>query len=457
MSALIKLLESVERPDLFSRPGRTDVANAQRFALEHRADVFYSGRNWFCWDGARFAVDDCCRIEALGKLTAMNLWREVADRNRAPSTQLATFLKSSCSASGVSNMVKLARSALAVPLKGLDADPMLLNCRNGTIDLRVGKLKSHRREDRITKVCPVDYDEDAKCKLWHEMLDRSFAKDQGLIAFVQRWLGYCLTGDVREQVLVVLHGDGANGKSTIVSTVLGVMGDYGLKAPRGLLLSKRGDSHPTLLASLAGKRAVFASETDNEALLDEAAVKDLTGGERQTARKMHQDYSEFIPTYKISLSTNYLPSIHGIDHAIWRRLLRVPFAIKIPEADQNKQLVDDLIAEWPGILAWMVEGCLEWQRKGLDLPQAVIAATEEYRNEEDIFNRWIDESCELGSEKIESATRLRESFIEFGGNSKMSAKAFNKLLAKRGFRSDKAKSGPYKNRVVYYGLVLADE
>jgi putative DNA primase/helicase len=229
--------------------------------------------------------------------------------------------------------------------------------------------------------------------VWLAFLDRIMARDSTLIGFLQRAIGYSLTGSVSEQVLFFLHGTGANGKSTLTTVLLQLLGDYGRQAAPGLLMAKKGEAHPTAEADLFGARLVVSQEIDQNRLLAEGTVKQLTGGDRMKVRRMREDFWEFTPTHKIWLSANHKPIVHGVDHAIWRRILLLPFAVTIPKDEWDLKLAEKLTAELPGIFAWAVRGCLAWRERGLDPPARVSAATQAYRTEMDSLGEFIAERC----------------------------------------------------------------
>src|SRR5208283_4668705 len=227
---------------------------------------------------------------------------------------------------------------------------------------------------------------DAVCRTWLAVLEKIFNRDSEVIGYLQRFTGYSLTGDVSEQVLNIWHGVGANGKSTVANTIMEMLGsDYAMKAAADLLLAKWDNDHPTALTDLHGKRFVACIETDDGRRLAEALVKELTGGDPIRARRMREDFWQFMPTHKVVLACNHRPTVRGTDHAIWRRLKLVPFNVVIPPNERDKQLPAKLRDELPGILAWAVRGCLDWQRHGLEDPKAIIAATADYQNAEDVL------------------------------------------------------------------------
>jgi putative DNA primase/helicase len=248
-----------------------------------------------------------------------------------------------------------------------------------------------------------------------------------------------LTGDVSEQIVPVFYGTGANGKSLILGALQGVLGeDYAMKAAPDLLMAKRGDSHPTERADLFGKRLVCCIETEEGQRFNESLLKEMSGGDSIRARRMREDFWQFAPTHKLVVAVNHKPIVRGTDHGIWRRLRLVPFSVTIPDAEQDKQLPAKLVDEYPGILAWAVQGCLNWHRTGLRCPDAVKAATEEYRSEQDVLGEFIKECCTTSAGDSARASELFKAFQEYTG-SKISQTKFGKVLNERGF--DRAKIG----------------
>lgn len=253
--------------------GRTDLANARRFVFMHgdRLRYCHAWKRWLVWDGRRWAVDDDRAVQRLAKATADNIWGEALKWNDSNTLKHAAATASS---RGITAMLALAESELPVSVDDLDSQPHLVNCASGTIDLRTGEMRPHRREDNLTKLSPVEFLKYAPAHAWERFLGDVFSGDTELIRFVQRWFGYCCTASVREHVLAVFHGDGSNGKSTLLEAVTSTLGpDYAAAAARDLLLEKRGDSHPTEVADLFGRRLVVSQETDGGRVLAESQVK----------------------------------------------------------------------------------------------------------------------------------------------------------------------------------------
>jgi putative DNA primase/helicase len=288
-------------------------------------------------------------------------------------------------------MIDVAKSFSSIALghDNLDTDPWLLNVDNGTIDLRTGLMREHRRDDLITKMALVIFDPNAKAPTWDAFLDRAMGGSQDLVSYLQRMIGYSLTGAILEHVVAFMFGGGANGKSTLLAAIHAMLGDYATPAPRGLLFRSRNERHPTALATLHGRRFVTCSEIEEGQAFDEALVKDLTGGDPIECRRMREDFWSFTPSHKLFLAGNHKPTVRGDDEGIWRRIRLVPWIITIPESERDTNLPSKLRAELPGILAWAVRGCMAWQSNGLDEPAAVKLATSKYREESDTLGEFF--------------------------------------------------------------------
>jgi len=325
---------------------------------------------------------------------------------------------------------------LAATVEQWDADPWLLNTPDGVVDLRTGRIRPHRAADYMTKITAVAPARDCPCPRWQRFLKEVMAGDAGLIEYLQRVCGYSLTGDIGEHVLCFAHGSGANGKSTFVNLLLWLMGGYAVAAPMETFTANRSDGHPTELARLHGARLVTAQETEEGRHWAENRIKMLTGGDPITARFMRQDFFTFRPQFKLFISGNHRPRLRNIDAAIRRRFHLIPFAVQIPGDQQDKTLPAALRAEGPGILAWMIEGAVRWQRKGLTAHAAVRMATDDYMNTEDTLGSWLAECCEIGEELRDSTTRLYHSYeawIRQAGEHAPSQRRFVHALAARGY------------------------
>lgn len=426
----------------------TDLGNAGRLVAQHGKDLRYCHPwgKWLVWDGRHWRIDDTAEVERRAKETVRSIYAEAArepdDKRREA---LAKHAVRSESASRISAMIDLARSEPGIPIlpHEIDADPYLLGCLNGTLDLRTGTLRPHRREDFITKLVPVEYNPNAKCPLWHAFLWRIMDGNENLIRWLQKAVGYCLTADVSEHVLFILHGVGANGKSVFLRTLLNLLGPYGKPTDPDLLLARYGEAHPTGIADLMGARLAVTIETDEGRRMNETLVKWLTGGDKLKARFMRQDFFEFEPTFKLWIATNHKPMIRGTDDGIWRRLRLIPFAVTIPEHERDPKLIEKLKAELPGILRWAVEGCILWQQEGLGMPDEVRAATQAYRQEMDVLAQFLAECCVLEPNAKVFAKHLYPAYVKWceeNGERPLTQTAFGTRMAERGF--EKVRWGP---------------
>lgn len=349
------------------------------------------------------------------------------------------------------NILAIARSRLVLNHSVLDADPMLLNVKNGTIDLKSGALCDHKPGDFITKMAGCDYVNDSLCPTWERFLQRVMGGDEELIRYVQAAVGYSLTGLATEQVFFVLYGTGANGKSTFEVVISEMLGDYAQAAPPGLLMAKKHEGHPTELAALCGARFVTATEVNASAQWDEEKVKMLTGGDTIKARRMHEDFWEFRPTHKLWISTNHQPETRDNSIGFWRRVRMIPFTERIPVEEQDPHLLKKLRQELPGVLAWAVKGCLVWQENGLGTSQKVSDATATYRHHQDILGRFLEDCCDQDMTYRVKAQELFTAYASWARLNRemdLSQKQFGERIRERGFEAKKAST------IQYLGLRL---
>lgn len=467
-----EVTDSVSSLNLKDASARTDVANAKRFHAMFGSDVRWCEPwgKWLVWDGCRWSSDAEKRIDTMAKRVADQVWKETAKllpkADFATGKELTAFARSTASARGISNMLALAKSEPGVPILPdvLNAEPWLLNCPNGTIDLRTGKLRPHAQSDYLTTLCPTPYDPAATCERWQRAVDTILDGKRDLIGFVQRLLGSAIVGTVVEHILPILWGDGSNGKGLFLETIMDDLGpDYACKISSEVLMASKGDRHPTELADLHGKRLVVASETDDGRRLREGLLKEITGGDTIKARRMREDFWQFRPSHTLVLLTNHKPIVKGNDHGVWRRLCLVPFTQKFWDADRgqsgppelkaDKYLRDALEAEHAGILAWLVRGCLEWQCDGLRQPEEVTAATAEYRSEMDVIGAFLGECCieEVGcTAKASDVYASYVAWCKASGEHPITQRRFGIALSDRGL--DRYKS----DGVWYRGLMLTE-
>jgi putative DNA primase/helicase len=423
----------------------TDLGNATRLVHRHGRNLRYCWlwRKWLVWDGKRWVKDDTGEVYRRAKDTVASIYQEArsAPDDDARKALAKHALRSEAGAR-IKEMVDLARSDVPVTPDELDASPDLLNVINGTIDLRTGELREHCREDLITKIAPAKYRPDATAATWEAFLERVLPGEE-LRAFVQRAVGYSATGDTSEQCMFINHGGGANGKTTCQEAIAAALGDYAMRAPTEMLLTKRSGGISNDVARLKGARFVSASETEEGRRLAESLVKDLTGQDSITARFMWAEFFDFAPTHKLWLSTNHKPEIRGTDNAIWRRIRLIPWSVTIPPAEQDKKLPTALRHELSGILAWIVRGCLAWQREGLQAPDEVRKATGEYRAEMDVLAGFLAECCELDTGHWEYAKDLYECYKRWcdeNGERPEPQRKFGGRLGERGFQRDRGGS-----------------
>ncbi len=437
-----------EAASIFSSPITfTDGWNASQLVAEHGHDIRFIPdiSKWFVWDGTRFKEDRKLTIVKLAKQTVRMIYR-LASEEPEKSVRKAIVkhaVKSDDNGKYVA-MIELAKSEplIALTPDELDSDPMLFNVQNGTIDLKTGKLVSHNRRNLITKIAPVRYDPEAVCPFWLDSLRLYMKGNDDLIRFLQRAIGYAMTGEIREHVLFIFYGTGANGKSAFFKTIQGMFGDYGKGADPELLLKRRHEAHPTGIADLKGARYVTITEVGENVRLNEPLVTRLTGGEELTARFMRENFFDFEPTHKLFLAVNHKPNIRETTTGIWRRVRLIPFEVNVEEtlsADELlpfSVLIAKLKEEWSGILNWAVQGCLDWQCDGLGMPSAVQKATQSYRDEMDVVGGFITERCienESASEKAKDLYAEYKNWCEDTGEYCSSQKVFGGKLTEKGF------------------------
>jgi P4 family phage/plasmid primase-like protien len=428
---------------LACRPA-TDTGNGERMAARHGDKIRYCHpwSKWLVYDGCRWKLDNTAAVRRLAKDSVRRIYAEastLADEEKRKAL-VAWGLKSE-SRDRISAMLDLASTEDRVPILAdqMDQDGWLFNCPNGTVDLKTGNLRPPRRTDFLTQLCPVNFDPAAEAPLWNQTLHLFFNGDEDLIDYWQRICGYALVGVIRDHVMPIAYGTGANGKSTILGTLLGVFGsDYGMKCPPDMLMAKKWDSHPTDRADLFRKRLVVAIETEAGRRLNETMVKELTGGDRIRTRRMREDFWEFSPTHTLVMATNHKPVIRGTDRGIWRRLRLVPFSISVEGSADDRDMPAKLLGELPGVLAWCVRGCLKWQEKGLEEPQSVKEATSGYRGEQDLIGAFLAEHTLQNPQFRVRCGVLYERFkkwAEAGNEHVMTMRSFGETMRERGIET----------------------
>lgn len=440
-----------------------DQGAGERFAFDHLGCLIYvaDSGHWRAWDGRRWAEDfGKVAVNSAAKRTANRINEDAMQLGEgAASKTVKAWVKKCHSTTGRENMVKDATSEPGMhTLQGaFDLDPWKLNVANGVLDLKALELIPHSPEHRQTKLLDIAYDREEPLPMrWLGFLDRIMAGNSDLIGYLQRAVGYCLTGTLGEDVMMFLHGSGANGKTVFIRVIQALLGEYSDVIPTEVLMDagrmQKNGASPDI-AKLQGVRLVVASETHEAKHIDEQLVKQLTGRDLISARRLYSDSFTFAPTHKLILVGNHKPEIRGTDEGIWRRIHLVPFTVTIPEAERDGDLGPAIIREeLPGILAWAVTGCEWWQREGLNPPPEVCEATEDYRSEMDILGAWIEERCETEADQCEGSSSLYQSYKDWmdrQGQRAWSQRRFSNSLALRGFRREKGRMGTR-----FYGIAL---
>jgi putative DNA primase/helicase len=393
---------------------QTELGLAERIVHWHGHDLAWSPDLgcWLVWDGSIWAVDKGAATQKRVVDVLRVKCKEEADLLEGEdAAAFRSWLRKMEAARAIRAGLQLAANMKEVPDDLFDADPWLLSVHNGTLDLRTGELRRHRRADYITWRTEVGYDPKATCPEWDKFVAWFTKGDAALAAYLQQLAGYWLTGRTSEQQIAIFHGDGANGKTTYLETLRRLLGPAACAAPPTLLASTGHDQHPTEIWTLRGRRLVLASESREARVLDDEKIKRLTGNEALSARRMREDFAQFIPTHKLGVALNHIPTITGQDHGIWRRLHLVPCAATVETGKADDSLQDKLAAELPGILAWAVRGCLAWQKVGRLQPTPdMVKALKGLREEMDQITMWLEECCRTGPSYQDTAARIYASY-----------------------------------------------
>lgn len=437
--------DAVSSPD--NRP-LTETGNAERLVDQYgdRIRFCHPWGAWLHWDGRRWKRDQTGQVRRWAKAVVRSIYDEISKaETKEERARIFAWGKRSEGAAARAAMLKNAEAEDGIPIEPeqMDRQPFLLNVMNGTVDLETGRLRPHDQADVLTKLAPVYFDAAAECPTFLAFLERVIP-DPDVRTFLQRMAGYGMTGVTSEQCLAFFYGSGANGKSTFLSIMQEMLGDYAQEAAPDLLTSRGGDRHPTELADLFGARWVSSIEVDEGKRLAETLVKQMTGGDKIKARFMRTDFFQWTPTHKLFLAANHKPEIRGTDYAIWRRIHIVPFTVTIPVEERDGKLGAKLLAEFPGVLNWAIAGCLDWQRNGLGVPHAVREATEEYRQEQDILAGFIEDKCRVERDASAPTSALYKAYTDWceaGGGKPITAQAFGRRLTERGMEPARGTDG----------------
>jgi putative DNA primase/helicase len=439
-----------ERLVLSENESMTDYGNAQRFIHQNGKNVCYVGGMWYLWDGRMWRPDTTNQIEVFAQNTARSIFNEAQQVAEAKyRSDLQKWGRASLNHARYTKMLKSASTYLPVSLDLFDTHKYLLGVENGTIDLKTGELFASRRDDRITKLCNVKHDTDARSELWLSFLDRIFDGNADLIRYVQKMVGYCLTGIVSEKCFFILLGPrGDNGKSVFMNVVMWLMGDYAIDMPIDSLLQRKPGASSNDLVRLKGSRLVSCSEANRQYYFDEALVKRLTGSDPITARALYKEYVTFRPEGKILIATNKIPKFDTTDTAFDNRVRMIPFDVTIPKEEQDPNLYDKLMDESSGILTWAVEGCLLWHQEGLgDVPVSIQTDTANFRRSS--LDDFIRTSCDVGGDFYCKAHDLYTDYLGYheliaDGTDPISFSVFGIGLSRRGITSTHHRDGNYR-------------
>lgn len=431
---------SIEKLQDDDKPRMTDTWNAKQFSNMFQGKILWCDpwTTWLIFKEGRWQRDDELKTVDLAKQVAKSMYErasQIDDDNERKAFVKWTLRTESRQA--LMNMIELAKPDLSVRPELLDVDKYLLNLRNGTYDLRNDKLLSHSPEDRLTMMANVEYDPDAKCPKWIEFLNKIFAGDQDLIGFVQKALGYSLTGDTGEDCFFIVYGTGANGKTTFLNTIETVLGDYAAQSRAETFLSKDRDTIPSDLARLKGRRFVVATEFPQGKVIAESLIKSLTGRDELTVRELFGKWFQYKPQFKIWLGTNHKPVVRDNSVGFWRRVKLIPFEVQIPVNERIRNFEDNLLEEASGILNWMLEGYREWKNEGLGDTEKIREATAEYRDENDVLRDFLEERCIEDPNASISKKELYQAYVDwstFNTEKTLSKGTFLRLIEERGYK-----------------------
>jgi putative DNA primase/helicase len=443
------IIESIaarpEDPAASLLPGEnlSDMGNAHRFVKLFGKDAMYvpGVGGWYAWTGTHWQQDDLRQVRRMTHDTVRSIYREAASctDGEVRKKVVAHALRSE-SAGGLRAMLEVAEDLCATSHKDLDTHSFLLNCDNGTIDLRSGIMRAHERGDKITLKISEKFSLDADCPAWKRFLDEIMVGVTPRVAFLSRWAGYILTADTRERKLLLGLGVGQNGKSTFVNQMELLMGPYARRTPADTILARDHNGPTNDLAALRPARLVTITEIEEGRRLNEAMIKDLTGQDSITCRFLHQEFITYRPGFKLVGMSNHRPVVRAGGQALWDRISIIPFEARFEDTAQDRGLGDKLAAEGAGILAWAVRGCMEWQASGLMTPEDVRVATAEYRADSDLLGQFLEENCYLDKEATAPKTALFLAWTRWSEANNVytgSAMSLTSKMREKGFEDDR--------------------
>lgn len=457
---ILKITDNVKFYDLH----RTDSGNAEaivrtfgdRLRFEHKTG------NWYIWQGNTWKVDEDGAVERLVIKTSRERLKKSANiDNEELRKQEAKWALYSESRYRIEAAINLASklNPITTTANKFNTNPWLLGCENGVIDLQTGKLIPGQPEDMISLSTKIWYDPQAKASRWQKFLLEIFLEDEQLIDYIGRCAGYSLTGLTIEQIIFLLYGIGANGKSVFLNVIRALMGEYAANTSFQTFLASKydGSKIPNDVAALVYKRLVTSSEIKESARLNEERIKSMTGGDPINARFLHQNWFTYVPTYKVWLSVNHKPKVSDTTYSFWRRIHLIPFEVIFDKDKADQKLTEKLMKELPGILKWAIEGCLRWQEKGLEPPEKVVHATQQYQSEMNVVRQFLDEntiSKEGGAIAFSLLYEIYCKWWEKLNEKFMSSNMFGRKMTELGFQKDRIGT----DRQLYYlGINLIEQ
>lgn len=435
-----------------------DTGNAQRFVdlFGDKVRYCYTDKRWLWYDGRKWCTDMTGAVKRLADKAVACMSAELkvyeqtdADEGTDMAKTFEKHMKSSRSNKSKNAMLNEVMHHVPILPSQLDRYKAALNTPGGVIDLKSGALAPHDPKNYFTKITAVEYSENADCPRWTAFLDDIFGGDKDLIRYVQKAVGYSLTGATSEQCAFFLYGTGRNGKSTFLDIIRDIFGDYAANIqPETIMVrSNQSTAINSDIARLKGARLVTSVEPNEGVRINEGLLKQLTGDDTVTARKLYGDEFEFKPEFKLWMATNHKPVIRGTDTGIWRRIHMIPFTCVIPEGKVDRRLKYKLAAEMTGIFRWAVEGCLLWQKEGLKMPRAVLEEVREYRREMDVISAFVEDKCTVGKGLSVKSSQLFAAYLNWAEQNneyRMSSTKFGMELAKR-FEKVRTRGGIYFN------------
>ena len=456
-------IQGTEKPKIQKSYSLDDTGNAEWF-LDMFGDELrynYTNKQWMYYDGRKWCDDTTNRVKAYADKFILEMHKQLIKQCDPDDSDMLKVIqkhiKSARSSKGKTNLIKEAEHMSPIENKDLDTDLYLFNTPNGVLNMKTGELLQHSADRFISKMSLTEYTDKCDCPLWTEFVETIFAGDRELIRYIQKAVGYSLTGSTAEQVAFFLYGTGGNGKGVFIETIAHIAGSYASNIQADSLMVKGSTASGQAnsdIARLIGARFVTSSEPNEGVKLNEGLIKQLTGEDRVTARRLYGNEFEFRPQFKIWLSTNHKPIIRGTDNGIWRRMRLIPFEVQIPEEKQDKNLKHKLLKETPGILAWAVEGFLMYLKEGLAVPASIKKATAEYRNEMDVVTAFL-ENCTRNNEDAEiPASELYKAYTDWANTNNeyvMSNRKFGVEISKK-YEKFRKSTGQ-----VYFGIELINK